>query len=155
MALEKVLLAQNVRWDISDLYTRHDDARLEADLQEALSRAEKFAGDYRGKIMAAEGTAEILHAAIVELETINGKIYRPEIYAFLAFTADTADDATKALYARCQDLMAQVQNFVLFFEIELQKIAPASFARLLATGRLETYRHYLEGVRWTGAARPG
>lgn len=147
MTPEKVLKAQNVRWDISDLYVRHDDARLEGDLQEALSRAEKFAANYRGKIMAEDVTADVLHAAIVELEAIYGKIYQPEIYAFLAFTADTADDATKALYARCQDLMAQVQNFVLFFEIELQKIAPAAFDQLLATGRLETYRHYLDGVR--------
>jgi len=40
-----------------------------------------------------------------------------------------------------------VQNLVLFFELEVQKISPAKFEQLLATDRLETYRHYLEGVR--------
>jgi len=147
MATEKLVKAKEVRWDISDLYTRHDDAHVEADLKEAMARAGKFAGNYRGKISQDDLSAETLRDAIVELEAIDTKIYKPEIYAFLAFTADTADDAIKALYARCQDLRAQVQNLVLFFELEVQQISPLKFEQLLATGRLNTYRHYLEGVR--------
>jgi hypothetical protein len=147
MTMEKLVKAKEVRWDISDLYTRHDDTRVEADLQDAVARAERFSGSYRDKISPEDLAAETLYEAIVELEAIYAKIYKPEIYAFLAFTADTANDAIKALYARCQDLMAQVQNLVLFFELEVQKIPPAKFEQLLATGRLDTYRHYLEGVR--------
>jgi oligoendopeptidase F len=147
MATEKLVKAKEIRWDISDLYTRHDDTRVETDLKEAVAHAEKFAEHYRGKIAPEDLIAETLHEAIVELEAIYTKIYKPEIYAFLAFTADTANDAIKALYARCQELMAQVQNLVLFFELEVQKISPAKFEQLLATGRLDMYRHYLEGVR--------
>jgi oligoendopeptidase F len=147
MATEKLVKAKEIRWDISDLYTRHDDARVETDLKEAVARAGKFAEHYRGKISQEDLSAETLHEAIVALEEIYTKIYKPEIYAFLAFTADTANDTIKALYARGQDLMAQVQNLVLFFELEVQKISPEKFEQLLATGRLETYRHYLEGVR--------
>lgn len=147
MATEKLVKAKEIRWDISDLYTRHDDTRVETDLKEAVARAGEFADNYRGKFSQEDLRAETLHEAIVELETIYSKIYKPEIYAFLAFTADTANDAIKALYARCQDLMAQVQNLVLFFELEVQKIPPANFEQLLATGRLDVYRHYLEGVR--------
>jgi len=147
MATEKLMKAKGVRWNISDLFTGHDDARVEADLKEAVARAGKFAKSYRGKIAHEDLRAETLAEAIVELEVIYTTIYKPEIYAFLAFTANTADDAIKALYARCQDLMAQVQNRVLFFELEVQKISPVKFEQLLTTGRLETYRHYLEGVR--------
>ena len=147
MTTEKLVKAKNVRWDISDLYIRYDDARVEADLQATVAHAEKFAENYRNKISREDLRAETLHEAIVELEAVYTKIYKPEIYAFLAFTADTANDAIKALYARGQDLMAQVQNLVLFFELEVQKIAPAKFEQLLATGRLEAYRHYLTGVR--------
>jgi oligoendopeptidase F len=146
-AVEKILQAQNIRWDISDLYAGHNDARLEADLKAAMAQAEKFAETYRGNIAQDSLTPEILREAIVALEAIYTRIYKPEIYAFLAFTADTADDAIKALYARCQEAMTQVQNLVLFFELEVQKISPAQFAQLLATGHLDTYRHYLEGVR--------
>jgi oligoendopeptidase F len=146
MTTQKPVKAQGVQWDISDLYAR-DDARLETDLKAAVALAEKFAESYRGKIAQDGLAAEVLHRAIVDLEAIYAKIYRPEIYAFLAFTADTADEAIKTLYARCQDLMAQVQNLVLFFELEVQKISQTQFAPLLASDRLDTYRHYLEGVR--------
>ncbi len=147
MTQDKNLKAAGVRWDISDLYARHDDSKVAADLQEAAAKAKQFAEAYRGKISHDDLTAETLSGAIVALEAIYTQIYKPEIYAFLAFTANTADDAIKALYARCQDLMAQVQNFVLFFELEVQKISGAKFDELLATGRLDAYRHYLEGVR--------
>jgi oligoendopeptidase F len=147
MSAEKILKARGIRWDISDLYVRHDDASIEADLKAAVAGAEKFSEKHRGKILQENLTVELLFEAIVELETIYTKIYKPEIYAFLAFTADTAGEAIKTLYARCQDMMAQVQNLVLFFEIEVQKISLPQFEKLLATGRLDTYRHYLEGVR--------
>ncbi|MGH7596554.1 MAG: M3 family oligoendopeptidase [bacterium] len=144
---EKNLKARGVRWDISDLYASVTDERLEADLKTAVTQAENFATMYRGKILQDDLSSEILCSAIVELEAIQTKTYKPAIYAFLAFTANTADDAFKALYARCQEVMAQVQNLVLFFELEVQQIPPDRFERLLASGKLERYRHYLEGVR--------
>ena len=147
MATEKMVKAKGVRWDISDLYTLHNDALLETDLKAAVAQAEKFAETFRGKIVQDNLPADTLFDAIIALEDIYTKINKPEIYAFLAFTADTADDAIKALYARCQDLMAQVQNLVLFFELEVQKIPLFKFEQLLATGELDQYRHYLEGVR--------
>jgi oligoendopeptidase F len=147
MTSEMTLKAAGTRWNISDLYASAGDVRLEAELKEAVEQAENFAATYRDKIMREDLSATTLHDAIVALEDIYTKAYKPETYAFLAFSADTADDAIKALYGRCQDLMARVQNLVLFFELEVQKIPQAQFEQLLAAGRLDTYRHYLEGVR--------
>jgi oligoendopeptidase F len=147
MTSDKRSKAAGIRWNILDLYARVEDAQLEADLKAAVEYAEKFAATYRNKIMSENLSAETLFNAIVELENIYTKIYKPEIYAFLSFSADTADDANKALYGRCQELMARVQNLVLFFELEVQKIPQPQFDKLIATGRLDTYRHYLEGVR--------
>jgi oligoendopeptidase F len=141
------LKAAGVCWDISDLYTGADEARLEADLKTAVTEAENFAAKYRSQIQRDDLAAEELQQAIVELEAIYTKAYKPAIYAFLAFTANTADDAIKALYARSQEVLTQVQNLVLFFELALQQIPPAPFDRLLASGKLDAYRHYLEGVR--------
>ncbi|MDZ7343228.1 MAG: oligoendopeptidase F, partial [candidate division KSB1 bacterium] len=143
----KNLKAAGIRWDISDLYASSADARLETTLKEAVAQAEKFAARYRNKITSEDLSAATLRSAIIELEEIYTKIYKPEIYAFLAFSADTADDAIKALYSRCQDLKARVQNMVLFFELEVQKIPDHRFKQLLAIGQLDAYRHYLEGVR--------
>lgn len=139
--------AAGVRWDISDLYQGPNDARLEADLESAGRKAEEFHQQYHGKIASGDLPPEKLRAMLAQLEEIHTLVMRPETYAFLAFSANTADDAGKALYAKCQEVMARVQNLVLFFDLEVQKIAPEKFAALFGGNGLDQYRHYLEGVR--------
>ncbi len=145
--MEKILKAAGVRWEISDLYDGAGDARMEEDLQLAVQKAEGFYAQFYGKIAADDLERATLLAAITQLEEIYGQVMRPEIYAFLAFSANTADDGGKALYAKCQELMARVQNRVLFFELEVQKIAPQKFVALFGETESDRYRHYLEGVR--------
>ncbi len=139
--------AGGVRWDISDLYRDAQDPCIANDIQLALQKAEAFQQSYRGKIVAAQLTAPVLLEAIVQLEEIYHLAMRPEVYAYLAFSSNTADDHCKALYAKSQEAMARVQNLVLFFELEVQQIAPEKFEQLFDETGLKIYRHYLEGVR--------
>ncbi len=145
--MEKRLKAAGVRWEISDLYESAQDPHLAQDLQTAVQKAEQFQTRFYGKIAHEELSRETLAAAITQLEEIYTLAMRPEIYAFLAFSANTADDGCKALYAKCQEAMARVQNLVLFFELEVQRIPPEKFASLFGEHRIDRYRHYLEGVR--------
>jgi oligoendopeptidase F len=141
------LKASGVRWDISDLYLDAQEARIAHDIQLALAKAEVFNQTYRGKIADAALTAHTLHAALVLLEEIYALATKPEVYAYLAFSSNTAEDANKALYAKSQEAMARVQNLVLFFELEVQQITAEKFAELCKDAALKNYRHYLEGVR--------
>lgn len=144
---QNVLKASGVRWDISDLYGDSQDARIAQDIQLAEQKAESFNQTYRGKISEAALAASTLREAIVRLEEIYALVARPEIYAYLAFSSNTADDQCKALYAKSQEAMARVQNLVLFFELEVQQISQERFAALRQEPALQYYRHYLEGVR--------
>ncbi len=141
------LKASGVRWDLSDLYLGPNDARIANDIQLAAQKAEAFNQAYRGKIAGAAITSQRLHAAILHLEEIYALVMRPEVFAYLAFSSNTADDHCKALYAKSQEAMARVQNLVLFFELEAQQIAPEKFESVCADAALTAYRHYLEGVR--------
>ncbi len=144
---QTVLKASGVRWDISDLYNEPQDARIAQDIQLAEQKAESFNQTYRGKIAGAALSAATLHAAIVQLEEIYALVARPEVYAYLAFSSNTAEDACKALYAKSQEAMARVQNLVLFFELEVQQLEAEQFAALSNATVLQNYRHYLAGVR--------
>src|SRR5450432_1555409 len=42
--------AENVLWDLSDLYKGMDDPAIERDFTESQSKAEAFAARYRGKV---------------------------------------------------------------------------------------------------------
>lgn len=144
---QNVLKASGVRWDISDLYSDPQDGHIAQDIQLAEQKAEHFNQTYRGKIADAALAAATLREAILCLEEIYALIARPEIYAYLAFSSNTADDKSKALYAKSQEAMTRVQNLMLFFELEVQQISAERFARLQQDPDLQYYRHYLEGVR--------
>lgn len=139
--------AAGVQWDLSDLFSGIDDAKLAESMAQAPQRAEEFALAYRGKITNAELTAATLCKALREFEDIQRTIGRPYWYAILAFSANSADDRIKALVSKCQDLDAHVNNTVLFFELEIQEISPQKFDELIADKELATYRHWLENVR--------
>ncbi|MDL1877363.1 hypothetical protein FBQ85_19715, partial [Cytophagia bacterium CHB2] len=145
--IQSPLKAAGIRWDISDLYAGADDSRLAADLERALQNANAFHQRYYGKIVGGDLDAAALHQAIIELEEVYAVIMRAESYAYLAFSADTAADAFTALYGKCQEVMARVQNAVLFFELELQQLASEKFDARVASPALDSYRHYLTGVR--------
>ncbi len=144
---QSTLKAGGVCWDITDLYSAPEDARIAHDIQRAVQKAESFNQTYHGKITEAALTAQTLHHAILRLEEIYGLVMRPEVYAYLAFSSNTADDQCKALYSKSQEAMARVQNLVLFFELEVQQIAAEKFADLCQDAALQAYRHYLAGVR--------
>ncbi|MDZ7267228.1 MAG: M3 family oligoendopeptidase [candidate division KSB1 bacterium] len=141
------LQAAGIRWDLSDLYHGVDDPRLAETLRGARERAGIFHQNYHGKVAGGSLAAGALRAAIMELEEIQAMVLRAEAYAYLFFSADTANDAGKALYARCQEVQAEVQNLVLFFELELQQLAEPVFTALIAQPELADYRHYLTGLR--------
>jgi len=139
--------AAGVQWNLSDLFSGIDDAKLAESMAQAPQRAEQFERAYRGKIANAELTAATLCTAIREFEDIQRAVARPYWFAILAFSADSSDDRIKALVSKCQDLEARVNNTVLFFELEIQEIAPQKFEELIVDKELATYRHWLENVR--------
>ena len=139
--------AAGVQWDLSDLFSDIDDAKLAECMAQAPQRAEQFERTYRGKIANVDLTAATLCTALREFEDIQRVVAKPYWFAILAFSANSADDRIKALVSRCQELDARVNNTVLFFELEIQEISPKKFDELIADKEIAAYRHWLENVR--------
>ena len=83
--------AEEIAWDLSDLYDGGDDPRLEADVQEAEEAAAAFRDRYYGK--TAELSAAELREAIEERERIESILTRAIYFAHLQFATDMADPA--------------------------------------------------------------
>ncbi len=47
---EKLTGAENVRWDLSDLYAGIDDPAIDRDIDQTNERADQFGATYRGKV---------------------------------------------------------------------------------------------------------
>jgi len=137
--------AEEVAWDLSDLYPGGDDARLEADVADAEAAAAAFRDRYHGKV--AELDAAALAEAVDERERIDTIFTRAIFYAHLWFATDMADPARGALLARLTEKGATLETQLLFFGLELAELDDEAAEALVADDLLERRRHWLRKVR--------
>jgi oligoendopeptidase F len=137
--------AEDVAWDLSDLYESGDDPRLDADVDEAEAAAASFREGYHGKV--AELDAAALAAAIEECERIESVFTRAIYYAHLWFATDMNDAERGALVARLTERGAAVDTQLLFFSLELADLDDEAAEALLAEDEFERWRHWLHSVR--------
>jgi len=137
--------AEDVAWNLSDLYESGDDPRLEADVQEAEQASAAFRERYHGKV--AELDAAALAEAIEERERIESVFTRAIYYAHLWFATDMADAPRGALVARLTETGAALDTQLLFFGLEIADLDDEAAEKLLADGALERWSHWLRSVR--------
>jgi oligoendopeptidase F len=145
MATIELTGAENVAWDLSDLYDAGDDARLAADVKEAEAAAAAFRERYYGKV--AELDAAALADAIAERERIESIFTRAIYYAHLWFSTDMADAPRGALIAKLTEQGAALDTELLFFGLELAAIEDDRAEALLADDALARWVHWLRSVR--------
>jgi oligoendopeptidase F len=137
--------AEDVAWDLSDLYESGDDPRLEADIRETEEAAAAFRERYYGKV--AELDAAALAEAIAERERIESIFTRAIYYAHLWFSTDMADAPRGALIAKLTEQGAALDTQLLFFGLEIAGLEDDQAEALLADDALEHWRHWLRTVR--------
>lgn len=137
--------AEEVAWDLSDLYAGADDPRLEADIEEADSATAAFHERYYGKVAGLDAAA--LAEAIDERERIESTFTRAIYFAHLSFATDMADPQRGALIARLTEKGAVLDTQLLFFALELAALEDAAMDALLGDPALERWSHWLQTVR--------
>lgn len=141
-------VAQGITWDLSDLYGAYDDPRIAADVERLRSEAAAFADTYRGTVDVDGGpAAALLLAAVTALEELHERSGRLQAYAGLLYSADTGRDEHRDLEQRTEQQLTEIQNLVLFFDLEWSRVDEATAQALLDDPQLATHRHYLEQVR--------
>ena len=137
--------AEDVAWDLSDLYESGDDPRLDADVQEADEAAAAFRDRYYGKV-AGLSPAELAEA-IEERERIESILTRAIYFAHLWFATNMADSPRGALVARLTEKGAALDTQLLFFGLEIADLEDDAAEALLADDALGRWRHWLRSVR--------
>jgi oligoendopeptidase F len=140
--------AEGILWDLSDLYTAHDDPRIDLTIKDCHARAERFADRFRALMQDHETlTAESLLQALRELEIIYESLGRVGSYAGLLYAADTAKPEYQDLTQRVEQRSTEIRNLLLFFELEWLKVNDTIASRLIADPTLEAHRYYLISLR--------
>jgi oligoendopeptidase F len=143
MATSAIESTQEVRWDLSILYSDIDDPRLESDLRSLAEMTQRFSLTYKGKL------AELLGPAIKdysEIEMLLGKIAS---YLSLRESTDLTNAAIKAKHAEVQrDLSALQGEHLTFFELELVEVGNDTLEALYEKDSIVAkHRPWIEHIR--------
>jgi oligoendopeptidase F len=145
MATTEITGAEEVAWDLSDLYESPGDPNLDAEVADAERSADAFYGRYHGAVgeLDAAGLAE----AVAERERIESLFDRPLTFAHLRFATNMADPSRGAFVARLQEKGAALETKLLFFGLEWAAVDDERAGALLEDPALEHWRHYLTSLR--------
>jgi oligoendopeptidase F len=137
--------AENVRWNLTDLFKSPTDPAIEATLEESLKRAQAFEARYRGRVAALppRDFAAMMH----ELEDDEELAAKPDVYAYLLHSQNTEEHAAGRLLARVREAAAERGRHGVFFTLELAQITDEQAARLYADPESARYRHTVEEAR--------
>ena len=132
-----------VRWDLSVLYSDIADPRLDTDLGDFAAKAERFAAAYKGRL------SELLGAAIgdyAEIDMLESKIGS---YLFLREATDLANETIKAKRAQFQREMTAIRGqHLTFFELELAQLSAERLEHFyLSDALVSKHRPWIEHVR--------
>ena len=108
MATEVKTGAEDVRWDLTELYSSTTDPAIEATLKAGMEDAQAFEADYKGRLAHLDDAA--LAQAFARYEAILTRAQPPGTYAHLVHAADTANPRHGALMVRIQERATQVQK---------------------------------------------
>lgn len=137
--------AENIQWDLSDLYQSIDDPQLEQDREKVLEKAREFAEAYKGSISDLD--AGQFKRALEGYEEILEMIGKIGSYAHLIWSTDTSKAEYGKLIQQAKELSSEVHQQLVFFDVEWLDVNDAKAEKWIESDELSHYKHYLEASR--------
>ncbi|HBX65662.1 MAG TPA: oligoendopeptidase F, partial [Balneolaceae bacterium] len=137
--------AENINWDLSDLYSSNEDPQLAKDKKKVLEQAEAFGNKYRGKV--SELDAGAFKGMLDEYEDILDLAGKLGSFAYLQWSTDTTNTSYGKLVAESNELSSEVSQKLVFLDVEWLEIPDEDAHKLIESEELSKYKHYLESSR--------
>lgn len=137
--------AEEVQWNLSDLYKGVNDEQLKADKKRVREKAHAFADKYKGRI--ADLDAEKLAEAFNVYEDILDLMGKIGSFSHLLWSTDTNNPAFGKLMQEANELSSAIHQELVFFDVEWLKINEDRANELIESEELSSYKHYLETSR--------
>src|SRR5690554_2141529 len=107
--------AENINWDLSDLYKGFDDPDIKKDQQKIRDLTTAFDDKYRTMIISF--TADDFLTALQDYEKINDLAGRLSSYAYLLWTTNTEDTAYGKLVQEINEFSSEIRQKLVFFDL--------------------------------------
>lgn len=133
-----------IKWDLSDFYSDINDPLIETDIQEIEKLTEEFYQNVKGKLEDPLLTTKQLLEWFKEYEKVSEKTFYLELFAELLLRTNNLDDDVKAFYSKIDEFKVRIQQKLLFFNLELNKISDNKFEEFIKAPELDRYIHALK-----------
>lgn len=142
-AAARAIGAENVRFDLSDLYNGINDPQIKADLKEVSRLYKVIDKNYRGQLTTKLGDALV---SIEALERLESKL---STYAGLMSACSAQDQKIQRLVGQIgEKISSAAGEHLAFFDIEVGKIDDQTFASIVQNDRrVLKYLPWLEQIR--------
>lgn len=137
--------AENVHWDLSDLYQSTTSEKFENDKKLLEAEAAAFAKDYRGRIASLDAIQ--LAGALNRMEHIQDLAGRLGSFAYLTWSTDTLKPENGHLLQSMTEFGSKVNQHLIFFGVEWVALADSQARAFIDDPALARWRHYLEVSR--------
>ncbi len=137
--------AENVQWDLSDLYNSIDDPALENDKEKVVEQAAEFASTYKENV--ADLDEEGMKQALQEYEELIETVGKIGSYAHLIWSTNTNKPEYGKMKQEASELSSKIHQKLVFFDVEWLNMDDEKAQKLIESDELEGYKHYLETSR--------
>jgi len=137
--------AEQMLWDLRELYPGVDSPEFRRDLEELLPRAEQFAKRWRGRIRELD--PEQLTALLQEYEQLLECAARLHSYVYLNWSVESHLPQWGALLQRVRELEAQVERMLVFVVLEWTACPEELAAQHLRAQPLKRWHYWLSHLR--------
>lgn len=137
--------AENIQWNLSDLYPSIDSEELQSDKKKLLKLAEEFKTEYRGNVESLN--AELFADALQKYEEIIEILGKIGSYAHLIWSTNTESTEYGKLLQEANELGSEVSQKLVFFDVEWLKLPDEKAEKLISHEKLKHWNHYLRTSR--------
>lgn len=137
--------AENIHWDLSDLYESPSDPALKSDKERVLDKADAFKDTYKGKI--AELNASEFAKMLRDYEEIVQILGKIGSYSHLIWSTNTEDPELGKLLQQANELSSEVSQKLVFSDVEWLKVDDEKANKLIQSEELRKWKHHLEVSR--------
>lgn len=134
--------ADEVVWDLQDLYPGPDSAAFRTELTGIVEQAEAFAQRWRGRL--TELTEEELAELLRQYEALVETAARLRSYVYLLWSTNTENPQIGALLQQVRERSAAAERSLLFVELEWMHAPEALQKRMVSSPHMRRWRHWLE-----------
>ena len=132
-------------WDLADLYPGAESAALRADLETSAEQARDFSARYKGRVGGLDGDG--LGEAVAAYEALTDILGRIGSYAQLLHAGAMDDPAVAQFYQNMHERVNEITTDVLFFTLEINRIAGDVLAGRLRAPNLRAYAPWIRDTR--------